>query len=115
MKVEEEYVNHSITYYICERCGYRWQNSNLYISRCPTHGDFCTHCVKKPRFPFVICPDCKIGEDTIVSYQYQKNNPPKGPNYLIENLLLPDPFIVIKHDTTGFWIGSEEVSNENNS
>jgi len=115
MKVEVEHVEFTITYYICERCGYKWQNSNIYISNCPIHGDFCFHCSKKPYFPFIICPDCKITNNEITSYQYQNNNSPNGPIYLIKNLLLPEPFTILKRESTGFWIGSKGEINENNS
>ena len=113
MKVEVEHHKYDTIHYICERCGHKWQNSGIYISNCPVHGDFCLCCSKKPYFPFAICPDCNITDNEICAYQYQNNNPPDGPMYMIKNLLLPEPFIILKHDPTGFWIGSKETDNEN--
>lgn len=113
MRVEEEHVEYTNTYYICERCNYRWLDSGRYIICCPTHGDFCSHCTlfidpKKLAFPFVICPECKITGNEIISYQYQNNNPPTGPNCQWDKILLPEPFVIVRDDSSGYWIGSKK-------
>lgn len=111
MRIEKEHVDYTNTYYICERCNYRWLDSGKSIVCCPKHGDFCGHCLledpKRLTFPFVICPDCKITGNEVISYQYQNNNPPTGPNCQWDKILLPEPFIIIRDDSSGYWIGSK--------
>ena len=112
MRIEKEHVDYTNIYYICEGCNYRWLDSGIYISHCPKHGDFCEHCCsmdpQKLVFPFVICPKCKITGGDLISYQYQINNPPVGPNLQWDKIFLPEPLIIVRSDSTGYWIGSKK-------
>jgi len=92
-----------VNHYICERCGYEWQDK-MFIETCPKHGEFCVNCSNKNKgFIFIVCPECKITERELLEQltkSYEGNIP-------ILKLIKKKPFIVIKEDQPCYWIGSK--------
>lgn len=89
--------------YICERCSHE-SGYKGFTAVCPKHGEYCSNCCnkKESRFPFMICPECKISwKEAIESGKIV------GPNLILENINLPTPFIIIK-ENGGYWIGSKK-------
>jgi len=91
--------------YTCERCGR--EVMFLGTVTCPEHGEFCCRChnEKESRFPLEICPDCKITWN-----EAMKGAHINGPNLQFDKIDLPYPYIVIRDDVSGVWIGSKKPS-----
>lgn len=106
-----------ITHYgFCERCNHKWVTGSadavsLSVEVCPAHGEWCCYCTDDPEkisFPLQICPDCKITWKEAM-YRQRKKGRITGPNYNMDKGMdLPEPFIVLRNDTTGWWIGSKK-------
>jgi hypothetical protein len=93
-----------IDIYTCERCGYETE-FKVNTAICPKHGEFCNECRNREesRFPLVICPECKITWE-----EAMKTAHVNGPNLQFYKMELPDPFIIIRDDSSGTWIGSKK-------
>lgn len=90
--------------YTCERCGYEVDFKRTEVV-CPKHGEFCSECCnkKESRFPLMICPECNITYKEAMSGAHIN-----GPNLQFDKIDLSDPFVVIKDNTSGVWIGSKK-------
>lgn len=109
MKYREEQHTYIEYIYSCERCGYEVRfETRVYWSlaiNCPKHGEFCYKCAhpKESKFPLMICPECNITWKEVI--EHCGIGPGGG---LIKPELLPNPFIIIKNDSSGYWIGSKK-------
>ena len=116
MKRESVTMTTTTHYVICESCRHIFEVYSEttipgYLVECPKHGEFCAYCldsfIDKGDFPLNVCPSCNILCSEIIKRQIEKGIE-RGPNLSFSYLDLPKPFIVIKNDTTGWWIGSEK-------
>lgn len=101
----------------CERCNHKWITGSedaipTTVEVCPAHGEWCCRCTDNPEkvgFPLQICPECEITWKEVMQRQKDKGKI-TGPNLNMDKGMdLPKPFILLRSDTTGCWIGSEEV------
>lgn len=94
-------------FYSCERCGYGLilQEPSKFTVLCPEHGEFCPNCCNKEesRYPLIICPECNITWKEVMRGVHRT-----GPNFQFDKIEVPEPFIVIRDDSSGTWIGSKK-------
>ena len=101
----------------CEGCNHKYEVGSedakpSTIETCPKHGEYCVYCTDDPEkigFPLQICPNCSITWTQIMERQREKGSI-VGPNLQMKKMDLPEPFIVLRNDTSGWWIGSKEES-----
>ena len=95
--------------YSCERCGNEVMRAEIplykeFTTKCPKHGEYCYKCCNKEesKFPLTICPECKITCKEII----ERCGIGAGGGLI--KIDLPDPFIIIRDDSSGYWIGSKK-------
>lgn len=86
--------------YLCEKCESRITSAKT----CPEHGEFCYNCSnkKESRFPLMICPECNITWKEVIEHCGI------GPGGGLIKKDLPEPFIIVRDDSSGYWIGSKK-------
>jgi len=89
--------------YTCERCGR--ENIKGATKTCPAHGEYCCYChnEQESRYPLEICPECKIIWEEVIKRCGM------GAGGELKNINPPDPFIIARNDTSGYWIGSKKT------
>jgi len=96
------------TIYKCEGCGFRW-DSKFHTEVCPTHGEFCTHCIVDKNaltYPFVICPHCNPPMKDLFADLYHNKDPFM---FRCDKNNLRKPWVVLDDKSEGHrdgdWIG----------
>ena len=96
MKITTETIKKK--YFTCEGCGTTWQEK-MWITKCPKHGEFCIGCAKTHEdhsisksenemiLVYIVCPDCDFEMDK-------------------DTQTIVHPYVEIKKDFAGIWIGS---------
>lgn len=90
--------------YECEGCGHQ-SDVEITTAHCPLHGEYCSNCCNREesKFPLMICPKCDIKWLDVM-----RRAEIVGPNLAIGNINLAAPIVLLRNDTTGWWLGREK-------